>query len=70
MITPKHKEVMRIFNLIRHHQTDAFEWLPTSIHIITKKQVALLGWRSDELKDTKKISVLTMNITADIDGRL
>lgn len=37
MIAAEHEEVVGVFDLIGHHQTDAFEWLPAPIYVITEE---------------------------------
>ena len=62
MVAAKHEKVLRIFDLITHHQTHCFNGLFSAIDIISEEEIVRLRREPTILKKTQKIVILTMDI--------
>ena len=65
MVASQKEEVFRVFDLICQKEANDFEVLLTTINIITQKQVVRLWWEISNLKNSKQVNKLTMDVTGD-----
>lgn len=66
VVPTKDKEILWIFDLVRQQEADCFQRLFSSVHIVSEEQIISLWWESTILKETKKIVVLPMYISANL----
>lgn len=66
MVAAKDEEVFRVLNFICQKEADSFEGLFSSIDVIAKKQIICLWRESTVFEKSKKIVVLSMNISANL----
>lgn len=70
MIASQQKEVFRVLDLVSEEKTDGLQGLLSSVDIVTQEKVVGIRRETTELKKSKKIVVLAVNITNDLDRSL
>ncbi len=68
MVASQDKEVFRILDLVGKEEADNFQALLAPIHIISKEEVVGLRGEATVLKQPEDISVLSVDISAYLDG--
>jgi hypothetical protein len=61
-------ELLRTAHLVRQQQTDSLQTLLSSINVITQEEIVCLGRESTVFKQSQQVVVLSVNISADLDG--
>lgn len=63
MVPPEQEEIFWVFDLVGEQQTDGFQRLLPSVHIIAQEEI--IGFRREAsiLEEPQQICVLPMNIT-------
>lgn len=62
MVSPEEEEVLRVLNLVGEHETDAFDWLFSSVNVVTEEKVVLVARVSAVLKELDQVRELAMNV--------
>ena len=70
MVASQHYHVLWVSELVRKEQCYDFDISGTPIHIVTLKQILLVGWRPDGVKEPQQVVELTMYITGNNKWRL
>lgn len=65
VVTTKQEEIFRILDFVCEQETNSFERLLATIHIIAKEEIVCFGRKATVLEEPEKISILAMNVTAD-----
>ncbi len=63
MISAKDEEVLRVFDFVCKEETDRFEGLFSSIHIISQEKVVCFWRETAVLKESEEVVILPMYIT-------
>jgi len=70
VIAAEDEKVFGIFDLVGEQEADGFERLFTTIDVVTKEEIVGFWGESAIFEKSKEIVVLSMDITAYLDGRL
>jgi len=68
VIASEEEKVFRVLDLVGEKQTDRLKRLLPSVDVVAKEKVIRLGRKSSVFKETQKVGVLTMDISADFEG--
>lgn len=68
VVSSQEEEVLRILDLVSQEQANSLKGLLASVHIIAEEEVIGVGWETSVLEQSQQIVVLTVNITADLNG--
>ncbi len=63
VITPQDEKVFWIFDFVRQQETNRLERLFPTIDVVTEEEIICLRWKATIFKKTKKIIVLSMDVT-------
>ena len=66
VVTAQNEEILGILDLVGEQQTDGFQGLLATIHVVTQEQVVCLGREATVLEQTQEIIVLAVNVTANL----
>jgi len=70
MISPEEEEVLRILDLVGQEKADSLQALLASVHIVSEEEVICLGRKPSILEQSEKVCVLSVDVAADLEGRL
>ena len=71
MISPQHEKVVWMLDFECQHQAYGFKALLSSINVVTNKEVLVsVAWKSNDVKKSKQVIKLSMNIAKYFDGCL
>ena len=68
MISPQDGYPVRVFDLEREQQADGLDALASSVHVVAHEQVGRLGGEAAVLEQPQHVVVLSVDISADLDG--
>lgn len=68
MVSSEDEEILWVLDLVCEEKADRLERLFAAIDIVAQEQIVGLRWESSILKETKKIVVLSVNITANLNA--
>lgn len=68
MVAAKDEEVFWVFNFVGKKETDRFQGLLSSIHIIAKEEVVRFRGEATVLEKAQQVVILTVNVAADLRG--
>lgn len=63
MVPPEQEEIFRVFDLVGEQQTDRFQRLLPSVHIIAQEEIISFRREASILEKPQQVCVLSMNIT-------
>ena len=66
MVATENEEIFRIFDLVRQEKTNGLERLLASIYVVAEEEVVCFWWETAVFEQPKKVIVLTVYITADL----
>ena len=69
MISSEDGYFVRIFYFESEEQTDGLDALSSSVNVVSKKEVAWLWRKASVLEQSQHVIELSMDVTADSDGR-
>jgi len=70
VVAAQDEEVLRIFDLVCEQQADGLEGLLSSVNIVAQEKIVGLRWESAIFEETQKIVILSVDVTANLYGRL
>ncbi len=63
MIAAEKEEVLWVLDLVRQEEADGLEALLASVDVIAQEEIIWLGREPAVLEETKKVRVLTVDVT-------
>jgi len=69
VVSTEDEKVLGVLDLVGQEQANSLQTLLSSIDVVTEKNVIGLGRESSVFKESQQIVVLSVDITADLDGR-
>lgn len=66
VVAAQNEEILRILDLVCQEQTNGFERLLATIHVVTKEEVVGFRGKSTVFEQTKEIVVLSVDVTANL----
>ena len=63
VVSPQQEEVLRVLDLVGQQETDGFQGLLPSVHVVPQEQVVSLRGEASILKQPKQVCVLPMDVT-------
>jgi hypothetical protein len=65
VVTPQHKEVLRVLNFVGKQETYRLERLLTTVDIVSQEQVVRFWWEAAVLEQSEQIVILAVYVTYD-----
>ena len=70
MVSSQQEEVLGILDLVCHHQTNYFQILLASVHVVSKEQVVRLRRIVADLEDPEQVDVLAVDVSCNDERRV
>jgi hypothetical protein len=71
VVSSQQEEAVRVFHLVREHETDSFNTLLSSVDIVTDEQELMASTGiAGNFKESEQVEVLSMDISENFDRRL
>lgn len=63
VVASQQEEVLRILDFVGEQQTDRFQRLLSSVHVVAQEQIIRVRWEVAVLKQAQQVIILPMDIT-------
>ena len=70
VIASQKEEVLRILDFVAEKKGNGLDWLLASVDIVSEEEVVGLWWESPIFENPKKIVILTVHVSTDLDWGL
>ena len=70
MVSTKNEEVLGILDLVREEEANSLETLLATVDVIAQEEIIRLGREATVLEQTQQVVVLSVDVTANLDGCL
>jgi hypothetical protein len=67
MVAPEDVHLGWVLYLVREEEADRFDALSSPVNVISKEEVAGLGWQSPVFEQPEHIIILSMDISTDLE---
>ncbi|GMT31206.1 hypothetical protein PFISCL1PPCAC_22503, partial [Pristionchus fissidentatus] len=70
VVAAEQEERLRVAQLVPEQEEDRLQVVLASVNVVAQEEVVGGGWKASLVEESEQIGELTVNVSADLDGRL